>query len=458
MNVLAENRRMNLPQVLFVLATGLIFSVEILLGLIPLNGAVVYRNFGIIRCCLATLGPVLMIGWVVWRVEGKGYGKWPLIGMLTTACFLLQISGTLAHPRGIGLVKAIILSPGATSYFNDALRISELPISGMAHWLGGYHQANLVLHGQSHPPGPIVFCWLCIKLLGAERAAWFCGFALGLAGALGVPVIYKFAGLWTTDIRARLVASAIYAMMPVLVFFFPEFDQIHAVPAMLMVLCWSKALASESGGWLKPAMLFGAVLFVASFFVYQIFAIGVFVIFFGIYRLWEQRWRGAAVGRLLLVSGAVIAVWAVSYGALWLATGYDPLASFVHAVNINRYYLGAALPANYTVYNLYVFAMGLGVMVVPIVLLHACRLFDRFPADPMDVPLTLMAVASILAIDLTRLFAGETDREWLFLAPLIAVPAGVEIARLSLRWRLAIFTMQGWILICMRAKISFIEF
>jgi hypothetical protein len=101
--------------------------------------------------------------------------------------------------------------------------------------------------------------------------------------------------------------------------------------------------------------------------------------------------------------------------------------------------------------------MGLGMMVTPIFPLHACRRSNASPADLVDIPLIRILIVSLLAIDMTRFFTGETDRGWLFLVPLVAVPVAIELARLSWRWRILVFAMQGWILVCIRAKITFIE-
>ena len=254
------------------------------------------------------------------------------------------------------------------------------------------------------------------------------------------------------------MASAIYALMPVLVFFFPEFDQAYPVLSMLLVILWSRTLATvDSKTWANSPILFGTVLFLASFFVYQILAIGVFIVFQAGYWMWQEGWRASAALKLLRSSGVALAVCAAIYAVLWATTGYNASGSFLHSMHINQYYLGVAIPAPYIIYNLYVFAMGLGMIAVPMVFLHAGRVFDHCQYDPMDIPLTLMAIASVIVIDLTNLFAGETDREWLFLVPIIAVPAAIELARLPWKWRLAIFGMQGWILMCMRAKIAFIE-
>jgi hypothetical protein len=73
------------------------------------------------------------------------------------------------------------------------------------------------------------------------------------------------------------------------------------------------------------------------------------------------------------------------------------------------------------------------------------------------IALTLIGLATIATVDLSGLLRGETARVWLFLQPLMVVPVALELARLRWSWRLSIFALQWWILLCVKAKMSFIE-
>jgi hypothetical protein len=66
-------------------------------------------------------------------------------------------------------------------------------------------------------------------------------------------------------------------------------------------------------------------------------------------------------------------------------------------------------------------------------------------------------VLDLCDVDVSGLLRGETARVWLFLQPLLIVPVAIEISRLRRPWRLAIFAMQWWIVVCIKAKMSFIE-
>jgi len=77
--------------------------------------------------------------------------------------------------------------------------------------------------------------------------------------------------------------------------------------------------------------------------------------------------------------------------------------------------------------------------------------------DQKPIALTLIGLATILTVDISGLLRGETARVWLFLQPLIVIPVAIELARIRLSWRLALFAMQWWILVLVKAKMSFIE-
>jgi hypothetical protein len=281
---------------------------------------------------------------------------------------------------------------------------------------------------------------------------------VGLAGSACVFLIYKFAGLWTADQRARLLASAFYAILPAIIMYFPEFDQAYPIFSMLLILFWVRAL-DACQRWLWYAISFGAVLFLASFFVYQILTIGAFMLLYGLYWLWREGRNRTAWSKLFCVSGVALGVTVGLYSLLWAVTGYNAPAAFVHAkMHADQVY--EVFHISYTdflVYNFYEFALGSGVIAVPIVVLHAFRGFGRSNPNRASLPLTLIGLGAIVAIDLTGLIRNEVDRAWLFLQPLMVVPLALELARLSRTWRFAIFTIQWWIMVCLKTKISCLE-
>jgi hypothetical protein len=341
----------------------------------------------------------------------------------------------------------------ATSYFNDALEIQTL-----IPWLTHFHEASLSLHSSTHPPGPILFYYLFIKVFGSAKAPFVAGCAVGLAGSTGVLVIYQFAKLWTEDQFARMHASALYDLLPALTLFFPEFDQIYPIFSMLLMLCWVKALSPHLASR-NMALWAGIVLFAVTFFAYNLLAAGAFAVYYAFYWLWREGWARRAWITVLQTSGIAAGAFATLYIVLGVSVGYNPMASFLHAIE-NQAKLAQTVNRPYAIFvgfDLYDFALGGGVMAAAILLFQLWRRRHDRPAEHRELALTIIGLASILTVDFSGLLRGETARVWLFLQPLIVVPVAIELSRLAWTWRIAVFAVQWWILVCLKAKMSFVD-
>jgi hypothetical protein len=373
--------------------------------------------------------------------------------LLALSNFLLQALGMLADPRGIQLVREIVASPIATSYFTDAMGIQQ-PLE----WLRHFDTAKLGLHSATHPPGPILFYYLFFKLLGPCAGALIGGCAVGLLASAGVLVIYRFGELWTSDQRARLSASAFYALLPALIVLFPEFDQVYPILAMLLMLSWVQAVNSPAEVS-KYAFYTGAVLFVATFFAYNLLLVGAFLAYYGFYWLWRRKWTWSAGKALLRTFGIALGVCAGLYAVLWLASGYNPIASFGHAMS-NQAAFAADIKRPYALFAMldpYDFFVGAGIITLPILLFHFQRLLKQFDAKRTDMVLTLIGLGTIFTVDLSGLLRGESARVWLFLQPLLVVPVAGDLSRLSWPWKVSIFALEWWIVVCLKTKISFVN-
>jgi hypothetical protein len=445
-----------------VLTVGVIFILGVVFQVSPLNGSArithwewPWRNdIGILRAALFLLLPFVCIGQMLWRLESHLNLRVSIeLGVLALGNFLLQVLGMLADPRGIGLVRQIVLSPSATSYYSDAARIRDL-----AGWLRLFDQLPLGFHSSTHPPGPVLFYYLFVKLFGAWRGALIGGLAVGGLGSLGVLVTYVFAGLWTENRRTRVIASAFYALLPALIVFFPEMDQVYPILAMLLILFWCRSLESTRK-FPREALYLGATLVVAFFFAYNLATIAAFLAYYGLYWLWRRGWTGPALITLSRNSGIALGLCALAYGALWLATGYHAIAAFRSALAHQALYESVLhrSSALFGILDPYDFLLGAGMLALPLVLFQLWRMAPNFDPTRPEVALTVIGLATILTVDLTGVLRGEAARVWLFLQPLVAVPVALELSRFRRRWLLALFWMQWLIVVCLKAKMFFVN-
>jgi hypothetical protein len=293
-------------------------------------------------------------------------------------------------------------------------------------------------------------------LFGPATGAVVGGWAVGAVGSMGVLAIYAFAGLWTDDRRVRVTAAALYALIPALTLFFPEFDQVYPILAMLIMLGWVRSLGAPG---LRPALGTAVVLFLATFFAYNLLTIGAFMAWYAIYWLWRTRGEAHYGKSLLRSSTVVLGMVASLHALLWLATGYNPIATLrralavqdIFAAELHRAY------APFVLLDVYDFFLGAGMLALPILLFHLNRQMRAWDLRRTDLALTLIGLATVLTIDLSGLLRGETARVWLFLQPLLVIPVAIELARAPWRWKLTIFGLQWWILACLKAKMTFLD-
>ena len=438
-----------------VLAIGLAFVAGVYLKIPGLNGtwywAWPYRDLGIARTLALLALPMLPFALALREIERGDATRsvaWP-IALLMLASFGLQLCGMLCHPDGLEHLRAIVTSPIATSYYTDALKIDD-----PGAWLANFHTATLAKHSATHPPGPILWYWLWLRLFDAPTAALAGGLALGALATSAIPVVYAFAGLWTDDRRARLVACAFYGLVPATIVFFPEFDQIYPIFAMLAVIAWVRALRGSRAA----AVAFGVVLFAETFFAYNLLAAGAFLAMYAAYFLWRRRTDANAWRTLILAIAIGLAAFVVCNGIVWLA-GFDPVRTFVHALAMQK--IDAATvhrPWSSTVLlDPYDFLLGAGILAAPVIAMHVVRIAKSSAVAHEPFALSIMALATILVVDVSGLLRGETARLWLFLQPFLIVPASRELLRFDARGRALVFAVQWLIVAVMVCRMSFVE-
>jgi hypothetical protein len=220
------------------------------------------------------------------------------------------------------------------------------------------------------------------------------------------------------------------SLRPGLVLFFPEFDQVYATFAALLVGSWVLTLRRHS--W-RFAAICGLVLRSACFLAFNLLVLGVVMALAALY-----LWLGAgqtSVRQVLICSAIVAGIGVAFYVLLWLMIGYDVVETFRQSAN-NQDQLAAVLNRPYpdtAVFDLWDFAMGVG-WISAVAFLGALPRRSEV-ADPLRA-FTWITLLQILIIAVGAFLPAETARLWIFLFPLVAVAVGREIADWSARQRL----------------------
>jgi hypothetical protein len=360
------------------------------------------------------------------------------IGLLMVACLLMKLASIfiMTNPPSLALVPATVKHPEITSYYTDAQALSQFPPS---YWLAQYSTVmpRLNLHSQTKPLGPVLYWMMCIRSMGAERAAMFGGLLLGLLATLSIPATYLLLKRLLDNTSAAFHGAAFLAACPGFVLMFPMFDPTFILLSTALVGFWFAALAEDRTLW---SVLLGVVLAATWMITFNVLVIGVFMValvpFTGD-RALHQRIGVAMWHALLAASTAVVLLLVV-----WLVTGHDPLLTFFTAIR-NQHQLLAAHPNDrlypQTIwFDLTDFALASGWISVLLVIFSLIGPRGDV-AHPSHRTLVLLALLQFVAVAATGLLQSETARVWNFMLPLMMIPAGIELARWPMWGRMIAF-------------------
>lgn len=417
--------------------------------------------------------------------------RWPLalaLVMLSTFCLELVALGMQSDPFGLDRIASNVADPLITSYYTDAGSFTSLGawLSAFPELLPSFH-----LHSLNKPPGPILFYVAFIHAFG-ERAAFVGGLVLGLLATGSVLATFGLVRVLGESESAGFHAASFMALTPSLVLFYPEFDQVYPVLTSALIATWVCALERNRIAW---SLSFGFALAVALFFTYSLLVLGIFLGAYTVFHLVRSSGRSAPA--VLKHTGAGLAVLVGTYGALWVATGFDPVAAFRTSLQ-NQDRLLELIPRPYPetiLFDLTDFILGATWLSVLLVVLfgiesvgtgsrsrasagHGARRRDggvdgRRPASPVKKltkkekrrrrrkrqkahatarkaasrtpvhPRVLtnvgISVFQILVVAVTGLLPGETARVWIFLLPLLLLPVGLELSEWKAGPRLAVY-------------------
>jgi hypothetical protein len=352
------------------------------------------------------------------------------------SCFAMQIVvvGMGDESFNIGRIAQLVNDKMTTSYFTDATLLAAQP--SVKPFLAQYDRLlpSLTFHSREKPPGPVLYYTFLLRMLNNPNqpgdAALLGGIVIGLLATLSIPATFLFVRLITHNTRAALIAALYFSIAPCLVVFFPMFDQIYPIFSCAMLGLW--VLAMRDRRW-WAAVAFAAVLSVACFFSYAMLVVGAWVVGYALLRIREAG--KPAIENFIVQSFIVVISVAAIYGLLWLATGFNPFATFrAAAVNQGELLAHLVIPRpwpNTIPADFQDFFLGSAWVSLPLIIFWILRL--RLGAGLRDEigvrSLAWLGLAQIALVALTGLLPAETSRVWMFLQPLALTPVALELAR-----------------------------
>jgi hypothetical protein len=255
------------------------------------------------------------------------------------------------------------------------------------------------VHVAGHGPAlPLLMYWLHLDT--PARLAAFCI----AAGALAVPVAYATARLVLDSEAAARVAALLFALAPgALLFGVTSGDAVYLLVALLA------AWGLSGRGWAARAA--GALaLAVAAAFSWSLLAVGAWA---AIVRLRRDGAR-AALAQCVLCGAVLVA----GFALLYAATGFDPIGTIRATGGVYR--LGIAATRPYWFWftgspTAFLVVLGLPITWSALRALAAGRT-------------TAIAVFAVIGVAMVLgLTKAETERIWLYLAPLVCFAAATQL-------------------------------
>ncbi|WP_157592212.1 hypothetical protein [Solirubrobacter soli] len=256
---------------------------------------------------------------------------------------------------------------------------------------------SLPVHSAGHPPGLL----LVMHYLSLDTSPRLTAFIL-FVGAASAPLTYVLARRLFDEPTAR-VAGLLAAFAPAMLHFGAT-----SADAVYLTLGLLAAIPLVSG---RP-ILGALALAVVSLFAWSLLAVAAWATLL----VWAKDGFRAAV-KLGLITGAILLAFHAAFAA---ATGFDPLGTLQATHQVYDIGIASRRPYAYWLFGSpTAFLLILG---VPIAWLALRSLGERAPHA--------LAIAAVIAISCILGFTkAETERIWLFLAPLVILCAAPLVRR-----------------------------
>lgn len=386
---------------------------------------------------------------VLYRSRGEIAPRLAVV-LFAASCLCLQVGTVATAPQGLRAVALRVESLSVTGYFTDAARIERLD-----EFVRGFSRQQLDQHSSTHPPGPILYYWCWLRGLGPERAAALGGWVLAALTAGVVPLIFLVARIWTKEARERATAAALWSMLPSVVAFTPEFDLVYPALTVWMLVAWQRVLAQK----LAAAAPLGVALATSLFFAWNFLALGLFFCASTLLRLPARGERGRYLRHVSVALMIALGTTAAIYTGIWLAFGYDPVASFLRAMDAQRTLVrqGAICSGSESILGApWDLVLGLGAVVPGLWIGSAIGAARRLRTGDRGAAWTLGGAIALASLLLLGHLPQEISRVWMFLQPLVVVPAAIALSRRSPGQRGALLLAHVANLIAVVARIEFI--
>jgi 4-amino-4-deoxy-L-arabinose transferase-like glycosyltransferase len=308
-------------------------------------------------------------------------------------------------------------------YYGDVPTVDRL---GLETLLRHYPEPRvfsvLSLHARTHPPGGILFLWMTSKLFGHNLVS-ACLVSICFASLMAV-MAYLIAARFYGDRVARCALVLLLLMPNVVMFSATSMDGPFAVLPILSVWLFYKAGMDKTGTG-RYGVLMGVAIALSAFMTYATVFVGIFL---GVVLVLNSVVSRPTFWRQMRIVLTASGVFAVFYLALFLATRFDLIDAVLASVKYDSVLdaTDQTIVLNYlhrSVANLAAFLVGIGLPVAVLWLRQVRRTVRSLGERTADAVFVTSCFASVLIMSFSTLFTLEVERIWLFMSPLVVIPA-----------------------------------
>ncbi len=370
-----------------------------------------------------------------WLVLAAALAGWYLVRLRRT-----RIATTLTERQAqmffffwaLAFAVVVAMLDGGPDELLEPLKRSELEyvgavplvdaVGGPAAFLDRYGSltGKLPMHAKVHPPGAVLLCWAIDKLV--PGSLWAQAAVIILLGSATVVPVYR----WTASMADPGVArraAALLASSPAFVLF--TATSMDALFAFVLVTCmWLYWLSLQRLSW-RHAAAAGFAGFCAAMLTWSVALAALFCLLTTAYfcRDGQGMWR-----KTVALAAVAMGVAAGCFALLWHLTGYAPIAVFAACLSSHGSIMsggGYETAAHYVLLalaNLLVFLAACG---LPCASIWQKALGSAAVSRHGAVFLRFVraGAATVLLATLLPIYTLEVERIWLFLMPLVIVPA-----------------------------------
>jgi hypothetical protein len=416
----------------YILAGAVVVARVIMTGTVRVEIAPIYA---VIRPAFSPWGLIAVPLFVILLVFLKRIIAWrPVVFVTFATVFGALLALAINALRG-GLES--IPAWAITIFLRDLRNLGELPT-----FLPVFHEAikHISDHGHVRPPGLFVFLWLVVKLIGEN--VYGIEVVIALLGAAAAWPIYALARQFASR-EASAAAVLLYLLSASFVLHGVSYDGMFGTMGATVICLLF--LVARRGGWpetIGAGVALALGVFTSFTFAYVFVLGGLLLLFYGI--------REKKLPALAVKAAVIAAIPAAFLLLLYLTTGYDFVANFQESyhwaqtqasggMNVFKLILGSDLPEGYPAPsyrrpyliwapgNLYVLLVTAGIPTAVLYLWWTRRLFKRTGWSEAGAFAFGTALLALLIFNFSGVTLGEVERIWLYLLPVITIPAGIKI-------------------------------